>query len=358
VAALVARRAAPLEGPRLARGYLIAVAAFAALRVVLFIAQFAAGISWPPIAVFLLAGDAGVVLLGGFYGLAAVEAVRGGTGFTDAPDTRSALRLSVALGFALTTIGKTVSLDFMLDFFAQSHYSKGFLFVIMSVEVVGGVVILLPWRGAVIAATAALGVVMFGAIYTHLHNGEPFDYSRDAVVMLFRLAPIAVLYASRRRAALGAALCCAAAVAGSALVRIAPPATDELDAMVGSWQCSGKRADGGALDADLHIDKQLGGRWLVLRHDDHPPGTGHVLAEWRPAPTGWIASVQDDRGGLALLRSPGWQGTSLVWEGHDVDGGAEQRVSYQRLDPVRFEVRHDAREATGWRPVTTLTCIH
>ncbi|HMG23556.1 MAG TPA: hypothetical protein VK607_19615, partial [Kofleriaceae bacterium] len=152
--------------------------------------------------------------------------------------------------------------------------------------------------------------------------------------------------------------CCAAAVAGSALVRIAPPPADELDPLVGSWQCSGQRADGGAIDADLHIEKQLGGRWLVLRHDDHPPGSTHVVAEWSHAGTGWIASVQDDRGGLGLFRSPGWQGTSLVWEGHDVDGGAEQRLTYERLDPVRFEVRHDTREATGWRRVTTLTCIH
>lgn len=359
-AALLARRAANIAPQRLARGYLIVTAVTVAVRAVLFVALFGAGVSTLPLAPFLVIGDLGIVLLGALYGIAIVHALRGGfAAVLGAPELRTALCLSVGIGFSLAGLGKIYSLDFMLDFFAQSHYTRSFLFVIIATEVIGGAVILLPSRTAVLAAAAALGVVMFGAIYTHWHNGEPLDYSRDAIGMLLRIAPIAVIGAGPRRAALGAAVCCAAAIAGSALVRVAPTTSDDFDFFVGSWQCSSKPGDGApAVTADLHVDKQAGGRWLLLRLAEHPPGTRHLLAEWRRDPTGWIASVQDEGGDLGIYRSAGWQGATLTWDGRPVDGGAAQRFVYERLDPVRFALRHDALDPGGWRSLTNLTCIH
>ncbi|MGH9886672.1 MAG: DoxX family protein [bacterium] len=359
-AALLSGRAANIAPQRLARGYLIAIAVTVAIRAALFIALFGAEISTLPVELFLVLGDLGIVLLGALYGIAIVAAVRGElAAVLRAPQLCAALCLSVGIGFALAGVGKIYSLDFMLDFFAQSHYTKSFLFVIIATEVLGGAMILLPWRPAVLAATAVLSVVMFGAIYTHWHNGEPLDYSRDAIGMLLRLAPIAVIFAGWRRAALGAVVCCAAAIAGSALVRIAPATSDDFDFFVGSWQCGSTPADRPApVAADLHIDKQAGGHWLLLRLAEHPPGTRHLLAEWHRGPTGWIASVQDEGGGLGIYRSAGWQGAELTWDGQRLDGGAAQRFVYERLDPVRFAFRHDVQDTSGWHSLGTLTCIH
>jgi len=220
-AALLSGRAARIEPQRLARGYLIATAAILALRAALHIALFGAEVGWLPVTLFLASGDVEVVLLGAVYGIAVVEAMRGGfAAVLGAPQLRAALCLSVGIEFTLIGSGKTHALDFMLDFFAQSHYPRSFLFVTMEIEALGAAVILLPWRRATIAATGVLAVMMFGAISTHWHNGEPFDYSRDAVVMLLRLGPIAVLCIGGRRAALAAAVCCAAALAGGAMVRL------------------------------------------------------------------------------------------------------------------------------------------
>jgi hypothetical protein len=148
-------------------------------------------------------------------------------------------------------------------------------------------------------------------------------------------------------------------VAGSALVRIAPQPADDFAFFVGSWQCSGKPAGAGAaLQADVHIERHGGGRWLLLRRDDHPPDTTHTLAEWSRDRTGLIASVQDDRGGLGIYHSAGWQGAKLIWDGQDLGGGLEQRFEYDRIDDVSFELHHDTRDASGWHRLTTLTCIH
>lgn len=360
VAALLSPRAARIAPQRLAHGYLMATAALVALRAVVFATVFAAGVSWLPAWLFAIIGDLGIVLLGALYGIAAVDRVRGGfAAVLSAPELRMALCLALGIGFAMAGIGKAYSLDFMLDFFGQSHYTKSFLFVIMATEVIGGAVILLPWRAVTLAASAALAVVMFGAIYTHAHNHEPFDYSEGAVGMLLRLAPLAVICVGWRRAALGAAVCCAAAIIGSAMVRVAPATGDDFEFFVGSWQCSGEPAgSGAATTAALHVDREAGGRWLLLRLDERAPDSRHVMTEWRRDPTGWVASVQDETGGLGTYRATGWQGEQLVWNGQPVDGGAEQRFTYHRLDPVRCEVRHEVRDASGWRTITALTCVH
>ena len=358
VAALLSPRAARIASQRLAHGYLIATAVLVGLRAVVFMAVYAAGMAWLPAWLFAITGDLSIVLLGALYGVAAVERVRGGfAAVLGAPEVRIALCLSLGIGFAMAGIGKAYSLDFMLDFFGQSHYTKSFLFVIMATEVIGGAAILLPWRAATLAAGAALTVVMFGAIYTHAHNHEPFDYSQGAVGMLLRLAPLAVICVGWRRAALGAAACCAAAIIGGTLVRVAPATGDDIEFFVGRWQCSGDPA-GSDVAAALHVDREAGGRWLLLRLDEQPPGNRHVMAEWHRDSTGWLASVQDEAGGLGTYRATGWQGEQLVWNGQPLDGGAEQRFTYHRLDPVRFAFRHDVRDTSGWRTVTALTCIH
>jgi uncharacterized membrane protein YphA (DoxX/SURF4 family) len=301
VGALLARRASHIEAARLARGYYILIAARVVLGAVVFTCSIVLtnGRLWSTIGSGI--GDAANFLFGALLGLALFRAKP--LELLRQPALYSALCLSA--GFAFVTIGfaKAFHLQEMIEFFTQSGYSSTFLKLIMTAEVLGGAALLLPW--AVPAAIAGLSIDMFGAIYTHIHNGDPLNDSTDAIAMLIRLGAIAVIWALRPGAAAavgsmrnrfirvgaGAAICVGAAVAGSALMRRPPapvraalpnaPQAGQFDYFLGSWRCAGTLARSGApVEADLHFDKALDDRWLVFRHDDRPPNRYHALAEW------------------------------------------------------------------------------
>jgi hypothetical protein len=218
----------------------------------LFVARYPLGATWPPDLVRQLVGDLGIVLAGVVYGLAVLERVRGSAAAVlRAPELRFALCLSVGVGFVVGGMGSAAYIDFMREFFTHSGYSHSFLYFIMAIEVLGGVALVLPWRWLVLAAVTGLAIDMFGAIYTHVHNGDPLDDSTSAIGALLRLAPLAVLTVGGRRArvvvGIGAVVCAALAVGGGVLVRRDPvsaatpaaPVTDELTDFVGNWACAG-----------------------------------------------------------------------------------------------------------------------
>lgn len=107
------------------------------------------------------------------------------------PEVLAALRMAVALTFAIAGIGKAFNMVFMTQFFTQSGYSVSFLNFIMLAEVLGAVGFLLPW--AFVPALLGFTIDMFGAIVTHVHNGDPLDDSTGALGTLIRLAAIAAL---------------------------------------------------------------------------------------------------------------------------------------------------------------------
>jgi uncharacterized membrane protein YphA (DoxX/SURF4 family) len=354
LALLTARRLERLDLRRVARGYLIASATITAIGVAAFVARVAgAALPTSPPAI---ARDLGTVLVGGLYG-AAIAAWRGrGTAaLLREPELQFALRLSLGVGFALAGVAKPFSLDDMNDFFAVSHYSKGFLNVVIVGEALGGLALLLPWRPAVLAALAGFAIDMFGAFYTHAFNGDPLDDSTGAVGMLFRIALLAALCVPLRRVAIAAVLGAALAVAGAAWQRHDPPPPDELDAFTGRWHCAGTFANGTPIEADMRGDKALDGRWLVLHYDDAPPARYHALSEWTHTPAGWVASIQDSAGGLRTFRSAGWDAGQLTLTGHAVDGGPEQRFVYRKLDGA-LEISFDRADTAGWQHVDTVTC--
>ena len=84
----------------------------------------------------------------------------------------------------------------MREFFAQSGYPDAFLRFIITVEVFGALAMLIP--NAVPAALAGLGIDMFGAVLTHIHNGDPLNDSTGAIAMLLRLGIFAVLWERSR----------------------------------------------------------------------------------------------------------------------------------------------------------------
>lgn len=138
----------------------------------------------------------------------------------------SRLSASEPFSFALAGLGKTFSMEWMVNFFHQSGYSTVFLKCIITTEVFAALAMLLP--ATVLPAVFVLAVDMFGAIYTHLYNGDPLNDSAGAIVAVIHLVAIAILWnmrpgAAKRRLpyaviAAGAVACCLIAIIGGVLL--------------------------------------------------------------------------------------------------------------------------------------------
>jgi hypothetical protein len=180
---------------RLARGYYIAVAILLVLRTGAFAAGILTGHSsfWNPVAGFL--GDLLGFLFGALFGLALRR--RDWREFLTDSSVLGALCMALAFTFGVAGIGKAFSMAPMTDFFAQSGYSVTFLKFIVIAEVFGAIGLLLPW--AVVPALIGLTVDMFGAVLTHIHNGDPLNDSTGAIGLLIRLTAVGVLWTLRPR---------------------------------------------------------------------------------------------------------------------------------------------------------------
>ena len=217
-AAALSRRLERIEPARLARGYLVAVAALMGLRVVAYVAAHVFGV----IAVSPSSTgpyDLTNLLVGGLYGLAAVHARRGGFGaFWRAPDLLLALRVTAGVAFILAGLANAFFMNAPgVDYFVEVGYTKTFHLFIMTAEVLGGAALLLPWRWLTLVAAAGLTIDMFGALYTQTRSGNPLDAA--AFAMLFRLAPLVGLSVKGRWAAVGAVACAVVAIVGATILR-------------------------------------------------------------------------------------------------------------------------------------------
>lgn len=134
--------------------------------------------------------DAASFVSAGLFGLALVRTPR--LQILQQPLVYEGLCLSAAYAFLTAGFIKAFYLSGMLDFFTQSGYSPAFLKLIISLEVLGGAGLLIPW--ATLPMAFALSVDMFGAIWTHIHNGDPINDSTGAVGMLIRLGMIAAVW--------------------------------------------------------------------------------------------------------------------------------------------------------------------
>ena len=179
-----------------------------------------------------IAGDLLGFLFGAIFGLAALR--------SDArdvlvdPSVIDALRMVLSFTFALAAIGKALTMQPMTEFFTQSGYPVVFLQFIISAELFGAIGLLLPW--AMWPALAGLSVDMFGAVVTHMHNGDPLNDSTGAIALLIKMAALAVLWGLRPRPATRSvrtalaiatavlAACLIVAVGGGVAVRHAAPA--------------------------------------------------------------------------------------------------------------------------------------
>ncbi len=114
--------------------------------------------------------------------------------------TRWAISISIANAFILATAGKSQNMSYMLDFFRQSGYANWFLYFIMSVEPLGALGILFHYKLKT-GPLAAWGliIIMLGAVYTHLHNHDPFSDSYAAVIQLINLSLLLLVYYFERQ---------------------------------------------------------------------------------------------------------------------------------------------------------------
>jgi DoxX-like family len=138
-------------------------------------------------------GTLGRLCLGYLVGRLALELKNIAT--TTLKLTLLALSIWVGNSFILATVGKSLNLSVMKDFFHQSGYAVWFLYFIMTAETLGAIGVLSHFKLRMgIPATIGLAVIMLGAVYTHWHNGDPFSDSYAAVSQLISESMLLFLY--------------------------------------------------------------------------------------------------------------------------------------------------------------------
>jgi 4-amino-4-deoxy-L-arabinose transferase-like glycosyltransferase len=86
-------------------------------------------------------------------------------------------------------------MPYMIGFFKQSGYALWFLYFIIAAETAGAIGILMHFRLKTgFLAAICLALIMLGAVYTHLHNHDPFSDSYAALSQLLNLSFILLLY--------------------------------------------------------------------------------------------------------------------------------------------------------------------
>jgi hypothetical protein len=115
--------------------------------------------------------------------------------------TLRAVSIAIANTFMVVTLGKSLNMPYMPVFFKQSCYAIWFLYLIMGAEPLGAIGILFHSKlktGPL--ATFGLIIVMLGAVYTHLHNHDPFSDSYEAFIQLTNLSLLLLIYYYEKQA--------------------------------------------------------------------------------------------------------------------------------------------------------------
>lgn len=199
-AILACRR--PDSARRLANGFrwLCVVLALAGVLGVAAVSLPASPIADPVRLMLRIVGHLGWLVMGTAVAAALLTFFRRETAttraFTAAPALVTGLALYVALAFFGFEIGKAAHDAEMRQFFVGSGYPVWFMYAVMAAEIAGALALMIS-RTRLMAA-CWLGVVMIGAIATHVRNGDPFSDSLDAVRMLILVACIATLHLKRR----------------------------------------------------------------------------------------------------------------------------------------------------------------
>lgn len=106
-----------------------------------------------------------------------------------------AISIGIANSFLVATVGKSTNMFYMIGFFKQSGYAVWFLYFIMTAETACALGLLLHFKLRTgMYATMGLMLIMLGAVYTHLHNRDPFSDSYAAISEFISLAFLMLIY--------------------------------------------------------------------------------------------------------------------------------------------------------------------
>jgi hypothetical protein len=129
---------------------------------------------------------------------------------------------------------------------------------------------------------------------------------------------------------------------------------DDLSFFIGNWLARAEDPSSGrTFSIRYRVELTLDGQWLsgsgespemgVKVHDlwGHDPVTGEVLRV-----------IFDSQGTFGMVRSNGWKGEVLVFEGEarGREGAVPVRETITRLGPSQFKAVWEARSETGWAP--------
>ena len=193
--ALLSRPTTGVSSSRLARGYYIVAIVLSVLRAGVFIEGMLGSHAKPWGIVGGCIGDLLGLTFGALFGLAIRR--QDARDFLTSSSILDAKCVALAFSFALAGIGKAFAMVPMTEFFSQSGYSVTFLKFIIIAEVLGAIGVLIPWT--VMPALAGLAVDMFGALLTHVHNGDPVNDSTGAIGSLISIVLLGGLFALRRK---------------------------------------------------------------------------------------------------------------------------------------------------------------
>jgi putative oxidoreductase len=93
------------------------------------------------------------------------------------------LSVLLTLAFMIAALPKLIGAQVWIGKFIKWGYPNWFPLAIGSLELLGGILLLIP-RLAIYGASV-LGVIMVGATYTHLANGEGLQVLRPLIVLMF-----------------------------------------------------------------------------------------------------------------------------------------------------------------------------
>jgi uncharacterized membrane protein YphA (DoxX/SURF4 family) len=193
--AIFSKKAERVPAHSLARTYYFVVASLMTLRILAFVWTTVASQAPFVNTAGSVTGDLSIITFGAAFGLALRR--HDARVFLTDRSLLDAFLLALAFGFVLAGVAKTFAMTPMTEFFTQSAYSVPFLKFIIIAEIFGGLGLLLPW--ARIPAWMGLTVDMFGAVITHVHNGDPLNDSSGAIGMLIRLVAVAILVGLAQR---------------------------------------------------------------------------------------------------------------------------------------------------------------
>jgi hypothetical protein len=140
------------------------------------------------------------------------------------------------------------------------------------------------------------------------------------------------------------------------------PELEPLAYFRGAWSCEGHFFQGNrSIAADMTYTSELGGTWLMHRHDDRPPNQFHALELWGYDKTAkhFVSFLHDSLGGVRLFTSPGWETDRLLWTGNALAPNSKivEHFIFERKSESRFVMSYEWKNGdAAWTPVDTVTC--